>query len=92
MPQRQVVIVYLIAISLAVLLLAFSQWTARRLAQRKNRRPVPVILAGTALGIGAFGLLWTVSLVYGGLYARLAGIALFIAMPALVGWLLPAKQ
>ena len=62
------------------------------MARRKQHAPVLVILAGTALGIGVFALCWTVSLVYGGLYARLAGIILFIAMPALLALILPARR
>ncbi len=74
------------------ILFAGSYFGARELAIRKNRRPDLVILMGLLLGIGAFGIIWAVSTVFGGPFARLAAIGAFTVMPVLVALALPRRE
>ncbi len=65
---------------------------ARRIAIRKNRRPEVVISAGIIVGAIVFAGLWTLSLVYGGLYTKIAGAAAIILMPILAAWATPKRK
>ena len=65
---------------------------ARQLAIRKNHRPEIIIIAGIIVGAICFGLLWTLSLVYGGGYTKIAAAALLAAMPALAAWVVPPRE
>ena len=85
------IIVLPIAI-ICVVLFTGSYLMARRLARRKNRRPEVVIAVGMVIGVMAFAVLWTVSLVYGGGYARLAALGAFVLMPTLVAYIVPPKS
>jgi hypothetical protein len=65
---------------------------ARQIALRKNHRPDVIIIAGIIVGAIAFGLLWTLSLVYGGNYTKIAAAAVLAVMPALAAWIVPPRQ
>ena len=69
-----------------------SYLMARRLSLRKNRRPEVVIAVGMIIGTLAFAVLWTVSLVYGGGYARIAALGAFVLMPAVAAYIVPPKS
>ena len=74
------------------ILFAGSYFGARELATRKNRQPNAIILTGLLIGILAFGVIWAVSTVFGGVYARLGAIGAFAAMPVVVAFLVPARK
>lgn len=65
---------------------------ARQLALRKNHRPDVIIIAGIIVGAIAFGLLWTLSLVYGGNYTKIAAAAVLSVMPAVAAWIVPPRE
>ena len=65
---------------------------ARQIALRKNHRPDVIIIAGVIVGAIAFALLWTLSLVYGGNYTKIAAAAVLAVMPALAAWLVPPRE
>ena len=75
-----------------IILFAGSYFAARELALRKNRPPNLVILFGLLAGIVAFGVIWAVSTVFGGFYARLAAIAVFTVMPLVAALVVPARK
>ena len=74
------------------ILFAGSYFGARQLALRKNHQPNLIILIGLLVGIVAFGVIWAVSTVFGGFYARLAAIGVFAAMPLLVALAVPSRK
>ena len=74
------------------ILFAGSYFAARQLAIRKNRQPNPIILIGLLIGIVAFGVIWAVSTVFGGPYARLAAIGVFAVMPLVAAAVVPARK
>ena len=80
-----------IAIACVVVFLG-SCLVARQIALRKNHRPEVIIIAGIIVGAICFGLLWTVSLVYGGGYAKIAAGVTLSVMPALAAWIVPPRQ
>ena len=59
---------------------------------RKNHRPEVIIIAGIIVGAICFGLLWTLSLVYGGGYTKIAAAAVLSVMPALAAWIVPPRE
>ncbi len=65
---------------------------ARQMAIRKNHRPEVIIIAGIIVGAMCFGLLWTLSLVYGGGYTKVAAAALLSVMPAVAAWIVPPRE
>ena len=65
---------------------------ARQVAIRKNHRPEIIIAAGMIVGALVFALLWTISLVYGGVYTKIAGAAALAVMPAVAAWIVPERQ
>ncbi len=65
---------------------------ARQVAIRKNHRPDVIIIAGIIVGAIAFALLWTLSLVYGGGYTKIAAAAVLAVMPAVAAWVVPARE
>lgn len=65
---------------------------ARQIALRKNHRPEVIIIAGIIVGAVAFGLLWTLSLAYGGGYTKIAAGAALAVMPAVAAWIVPARE
>ena len=79
-----------IAIICAVVFLG-SCLIARQLAIRKNHRPEVIIIAGIIVGALAFGVLWTVSLVYQPLYTKIAAAATLAAMPAIAALVAPPR-
>ena len=74
------------------ILFAGSYFAARELAIRKNRPPNTVVLIGLLVGIGAFAIIWAVSTVFGGPYARLAAIGAFAGMPVVVAAIFPPRK
>ena len=80
-----------IAIASVVVFLG-SCLIARQLAIKKNHRPDVIIIAGIIVGAICFGLLWTLSLVYGGGYTKIAAAALLSVMPAVAGWIVPPRE
>lgn len=74
------------------ILFAGSYFGARQLALRKNRQPNLVILVGLLVGIVAFGVIWAVSTVFGGPFARLAAIGVFAVMPVVAAAVVPARK
>ena len=80
-----------IAIACVVVFLG-SCLIARQIAIRKNHRPDVIIIAGIIVGAICFGLLWTLSLVYGGGYTKIAAGALLSVMPALAAWIVPPRE
>ena len=80
-----------IAIACVVVFLG-SCLIARQIAIRKNHRPDVIIIAGIIVGAICFGLLWTLSLVYGGGYTKIAAGALLSVMPALTAWIVPPRE
>ncbi|MCY4364938.1 MAG: hypothetical protein OXE17_01730 [Chloroflexi bacterium] len=74
------------------ILFAGSYFGARQLALRKNRQPNLVILVGLLIGIVAFGIIWAVSTVFGGPYARLVAIGVFAVMPVVAAAVVPARN
>ena len=75
-----------------IILFGGSYVAARQLAIRKNHQPNLIILIGLLVGILAFGVIWAVSTVFGGVYARLAAIAVFTVMPLVVAAVVPARK
>ena len=65
---------------------------ARQIALRKNHRPEVIIIAGIIVGAVVFGLLWTLSLAYGGGYTKIAAAAALSVMPAVAAWVVPARE
>ena len=65
---------------------------ARQIAIRKNHRPEIIIGAGMIVGAIVFALLWTLSLVYGGAYTKIAGAAALAVMPAVAALVVPERQ
>ena len=65
---------------------------ARQIAIRKNHRPEVIIIAGMIVGAIVFAVLWTISLVYGGNYTKIAGAAALAVMPAIAAWIVPERQ
>ncbi len=80
-----------IAIACVVVFLG-SCLIARKLAISKNHRPDVIIIAGIIVGAICFGLLWTLSLVYGGGYTKIAAGAVLSVMPAVAGWIVPPRE
>ena len=80
-----------VAIACVVVFLG-SCLIARQIALQKNHRPEVIIIAGIIVGAICFGLLWTLSLVYGGGYTKIAAAALLSVMPALAGWIVPPRE
>ena len=80
-----------IAIACVVVFLG-SCLIARQIALRKNHRPEVIIIAGIIVGAIAFGLLWTLSLVYGGNYTKIAAAGTLAVMPAVAAWIVPPRQ
>ena len=80
-----------IAIACVVVFLG-SCLIARQMALRKNHRPEVIIIAGIIVGAICFGLLWTVSLVYGGGYTKIAAGAVLSVMPAVAAWVVPPRE
>ncbi len=80
-----------IAIICAVVFLG-SCLIARQIALRKNHRPDVIIIAGIIVGAIAFVLLWTLSLVYGGNYTKIAAASVLAVMPAVAAWIVPPRQ
>ncbi len=74
------------------ILFAGSYFGARQLAIRKNLPPNLIILIGLLVGILAFGAIWAVSTVFGGVYARLAAIGVFAVMPLVVAAVVPGRK
>ena len=74
------------------IIFAGSYFGARQLALNKNRPPNLIILIGLLIGIAAFGVIWAVSTVFGGPYARLAAIAAFAGMPVVVAAVVPPRE
>lgn len=74
------------------IIFAGSYFGARQLALRKNHQPNLIILVGLLIGIVVFGVIWAVSTVFGGPYARLAAIGVFAAMPVIVAAAVPARK
>ena len=74
------------------IIFAGSYFGARQLALRKNLQPNIVILVGLLVGIVLFGVIWAVSTVFGGPYARLAAIGVFSVMPLVVALVVPARR
>ncbi|MYC29379.1 MAG: hypothetical protein F4X65_04710 [Chloroflexi bacterium] len=74
------------------ILFAGSYFGARQLAIRKGREPNWVILVGLLIGIIAFGVVWAVSTVFGGVYARLAAIGVFAVMPVVAAAVIPGRR
>ena len=65
---------------------------ARQLALRKNHRPEVIIAAGIIVGAIVFALLWTLSLVYGGVYTKIAGAGALAVMPVIAAWIVPDRD
>ncbi len=65
---------------------------ARQIALRKNHRPDVIIVAGVIVGALAFAALWTLSLVYGGNYTKIAAAGALAVMPAVAAWIVPPRQ
>ena len=65
---------------------------ARQIAIRKNHRPDVIIIAGVIVGALAFAVLWTLSLVYGGNYTKIAAAGVLAVMPAVAAWIVPPRQ
>ncbi len=80
-----------IAVICAVLFLGCCL-IARQIAIRKNHRPEVIIVAGIFVGAIVFASLWTLSLVYGGNYTKIAGAAALAVMPAIAAWIVPERQ
>ena len=80
-----------IAIACVVVFLG-SCLIARQLAIKKNHRPDVIIIAGIIVGAICFGLLWTLSLAYGGGYTKIAAVAVLSVMPALAAWIVPPRE
>jgi hypothetical protein len=80
-----------IAVICAVLFLGCCL-IARQIAIRKNHRPEVIIVAGMIVGAIVFAVLWTISLVYGGNYTKIAGAAALAVMPAIAAWIVPERQ
>ncbi len=80
-----------IAVICAVLFLGCCL-IARQIAMRKNHRPEVIIIAGMIVGAIVFAVLWTISLVYGGNYTKIAGAAALAVMPAIAAWIVPERQ
>ncbi len=80
-----------IAVICAVLFLGCCL-IARQIAIRKNHRPEVIIVAGIIVGAIVFALLWTLSLVYGGPYTKIAAAAALAVMPAVAAWIVPERQ
>ncbi len=80
-----------IAVICAVLFLGCCL-IARQIAIRKNHRPEVIIIAGMIVGAIVFAVLWTISLVYGGNYTKIAGAAALAVMPAIAAWIVPERQ
>lgn len=80
-----------IAIACVVVFLG-SCLIARQIAMSKNHRPEVIIIAGIIVGAICFGLLWTLSLVYGGGYTKIAAAAVLSVMPALAAWIVPPRE
>ncbi len=64
---------------------------ARQVALRKNHRPEVIIAAGIIVGGLVFAALWTLSLVYGGAYTKIAGAVALAVMPAIAAWIVPER-
>ena len=79
-----------IAVICAVLFLGCCL-IARQIAIRKNHRPEVIIIAGMIVGAIVFAVLWTISLVYGGNYTKIAGAAALAVMPAIAAWIVPER-
>lgn len=83
----------LIRIAIAcVVVFVGSCLIARQLAIKKNHRPDVIIIAGIIVGAICFGLLWTLSLAYGGGYTKIAAAAVLSVMPALAAWIVPPRE
>ena len=80
-----------IAVICAVLFLGCCL-IARQIAIRKNHRPEVIIVAGMIVGAIVFAVLWTISLVYGGNYTKIAAAAALAVMPAIAAWIVPERQ
>lgn len=80
-----------IAIACVVVFLG-SCLVARQIAIRKNHRPEVIIIAGIIVGAICFGVLWTVSLVYGGGYTKIAAGVTLSVMPAVAAWIVPPRE
>ena len=80
-----------IAIACVVVFLG-SCLIARQIAVRKNHRPDVIIIAGIIVGALCFAALWTVSLVYGGFYTKVAACGTLAVMPALAAWIAPPRK
>ena len=80
-----------IAVICAVLFLGCCL-IARQIAIRKNHRPEVIIVAGMIVGAIVFAALWTISLVYGGNYTKIAAAAALAVMPAVAAWIVPERQ
>ena len=65
---------------------------ARQIAIRKNHRPEVIIIAGMIVGGIVFAMLWTLSLVYGGHYTKVAAAAALAVMPAIAAWIVPERS
>ena len=65
---------------------------ARQIAIRKNHRPDVIIIAGVIVGAIVFALLWTLSLVYGGNYTKIAAAGALAVMPAIAAWIVPERK
>ena len=65
---------------------------ARQLAISKNHRPEVIIIAGIIVGAIVFALLWTLSLVYGGNYTKIAAAGALAVMPAIAAWIVPERK
>ena len=65
---------------------------ARQIALRKNHRPEVIILAGCIVGAIVFALLWTLSLVYGGNYTKIAAAVAAAVMPAIAALIVPERD
>lgn len=80
-----------VAIACVVVFLG-SCLIARQISLQKNHRPEIIIIAGIIVGAICFGLLWTLSLVYGGGDTKIAAAALLSVMPALAAWIVPPRD
>ncbi len=77
---------------ICVVLFVGSCLIARQLALSKNHRPEVIIVAGIIVGAIVFAALWTVSLVYGGNYTKIAAGVSLAVMPAVAGWIAPERK
>ncbi len=77
---------------IAVVVFLGSCLIARQIALRKNRRPDVIIIAGMIVGAAAFAGLWAVSLVYGGLYTKIAAAGVLAVMPAVAAFVAPPRK